>query len=222
MLLLESVMKNKEYEEIKEHFLKQNQKNQNFYDISKLYWYQVNDGHRPVVSLAYKHDTENGVVFIDYKTKDTISQNVIQHFATVFIFPYHVRCYIEDFSLQPKGAEHDCFLVKGYYKTRLYDHAGVEVYYKFKDGVYLIRQNGNLKTINARAGDAKIVPRRRLIQTHGEEIIGIAFSEKILDKCVRRVNNKILVRYLKFSKDTQPIMKEENAQKTETEQDRQM
>lgn len=222
MLLLESVMKNKEYEEIKEHFLKQNQKNQNFYDISKLYWYQVNDGHRPVVSLAYKHDTENGVVFIDYKTKDTISQNVIQHFATVFIFPYHVRCYIEDFSLQSKGAEHDRFLVKGYYKTRLYEHAGVKVYYKLKDGVYLIRQNGNLKTINARAGDAKIVPRRRLIQTHGEEIIGIAFSEKILDKCVRRVNNKILVRYLKFSKDTQPIMKEENAQKTETEQDRQM
>ena len=30
MLLLESVMKNKEYEEIKEHFLKQNQKIKTF------------------------------------------------------------------------------------------------------------------------------------------------------------------------------------------------
>ena len=46
-------MGNKEYEAIKEHFFYQSNKNQNFYDISKLYWYQVNNGRYPVVSLAY-------------------------------------------------------------------------------------------------------------------------------------------------------------------------
>lgn len=157
---------------------------------------------------------------------------MIQGFAAVFIFPNYVRCYIEDLDLPPKcfntnidstSAKLDRFLVKGYYKTRPYEHAGtIREFYKFKDGVCLIRQNGNLKAINARAGNAAIKPRIMLIQTHGEEISGIVFSEKILGKCVCRVKNKILVRYLKFSKSTNPARKEENAQKTEIEHDRQM
>ena len=225
-------MENKEYEAIKEHFFYQSNKNQNFYDISKLYWYQVNNGRYPVVSLAYELETDNGVELVDYKTKAKISKNVIQGFAAVFIFPNYVRCYIEDLDLPPKcfntnidstSAKLDRFLVKGYYKTRPYEHAGtIREFYKFKDGVCLIRQNGNLKAINARAGNAAIKPRIMLIQTHGEEISGIVFSENILDKCVCRVKNKILVRYLKFSKSTNPTRKEENAQKTEIEHDRQM
>ena len=96
-------MENKEYEAIKEHFFYQTNKNQNFYDISKLYWYQVNNGRYPVVSLAYELETDNGVELVDYKTKAKISKNVIQGFAVVLATnPRYINCYINDVVLPKK------------------------------------------------------------------------------------------------------------------------
>lgn len=89
----------------------------------------------------------------------------------------------------------------------------------------LIRNNGNFKTIYSRGANpinAVIAPRIMKIKTHGDELKGIAFNEKVLDKCVIGVNYRILVKHLKLSKVIAPTSKEENNEKTEIEHDRQM